>query len=150
MTEAERIACARSGDVIPVVVPQGGPRIAVAVFVTVVVAAVLRAHVVVGARDGRLAVVEDIIGGRLPRPHMATGRGPIQARARSHCREPVAAKASIYRGIGVTPLPAGVLTGPQVFDVTWRRQGRRDLFACSRNGHGNSGAGVRGSVMVWQ
>jgi hypothetical protein len=132
------------------VVSERWPRFAAAVLVTVVFGAVLRAHVVEGLGDGGLATLQDIVCRWLPRTRVTAARCTIQARARSDGCEPASPKAGVLGAVGVTPLPARVLTGPEVFDVTWRRQGRWDLFACSWNCHGDSWARVGGSVVVRQ
>jgi hypothetical protein len=124
------------------------PRFAAMVLITVVVA-MLR-HVFEGPRDGRLAAVEDNIGRGLPGTRIAAARSTVQARAGPDCRQPVTAKTRVLRAVCVTPLPSGVMAGSQVFNVTRRRQGRRDLLACSWNGHGDRGGVVRGAVVVRQ
>jgi hypothetical protein len=121
-----------------------------AAFVVSVLLAVFRAHIVEGQGDGGFAGPEVVIGRGLPRTRLGAGCSTIQARARSDCCEPVSAKASVPRTVGVTPLPAGVLTGADVFDVTRRRQGRRDGLAGSWDGHGDSWARLGCTVVVWQ
>lgn len=129
------------------VVPERGAR---AVLVAVVLDAVLGAHVVEGPGDGGLAAVtEQVVGRGLSRERLV-GRAAQQARARADGGQAVAAKARVARAVCVTPLPAGVLARPQVFDVTRRRQGRRDGVACSGNGHGNGRAGDGGAAVVRQ
>lgn len=131
------------------VVPERWPRFALAVLVAIMFDTVVGAHVVERPGDGGLpAIVEDIICRRLPRT--AAARSTIQARARSDCRKPVSAKASVPRTVRVTPLPARILPNAEVLDVTWRRQGWWSLFACSWDGHGDSWAGLRWAVVVWQ
>lgn len=63
-------------------------------------------------------------------PRVAACGSTVQARARSNCREPISAKTSVPWAVCVTPLPARVLPASKVFNVTWRRQGWWDLFAC--------------------
>jgi hypothetical protein len=132
------------------VVSERRPRFRVAVFVANVPQAVFIAHVVERAGDRGLPAFEDIVCRGLARPRVRAASSTVQARARPDCRQAVTAKASVSRAVGVTPLPARVLAGPQVFNVTWRRQGRRRrLVACSGNRHGDGRAG-RGSVVMWQ
>ena len=70
-------------------------------------------------------------------------------RTSSSRREPMPAKAAFFGIVCVTPLPAGIrLPGPEVLDVTWRRQGRRHSFACIWDGHGNGWAWVGGSLVA--
>lgn len=75
----------------------------------------------------------------------------IQARARLDSQA-VAAEASVSVTVSVTPLPARVVAGPKLFDnVTGWGQWRGHVFACSSwNGHGDSGAWMRGAAVVWQ
>jgi hypothetical protein len=140
----------RVGDVLPVITERR-PSFGAAVLVTNVLQAVFIAHVVEGAGDGGLPAFEDVVCRLLPRTRVRAASSTVQARARPHSCQAVTAKASVSRAVGVTPLPAGVLAGPQLFNVTWRRQGRRRrLVACSGNRHGDSRAGLRGSVVMWQ
>lgn len=138
----------KTEDVLPVV-SERRPGVGAA-FVVSVLLAVFRAHVVEGQGDGGLAGPEVVIGRGLPRTRLGAACSTIQARARSDCCKPVAAKASVPWTVGVTPLPAGVLAGPDVFNVTRWRQGRRDLFTGSRDGHGNSWARLGCAVVMWQ
>jgi hypothetical protein len=125
------------------VVSERRARFGAAVFITVVIAAVFRAHVVEGAGDGGLPAFEDIVCRGLPRTWVSAASSTVQARAWPDSCQAVTAKASVPRAICVTPLPAGVLATPQVFNVTWRRQGRRrGLIACPGNSHGDSRAGL--------
>jgi hypothetical protein len=142
--------CPGSGNLLPVV-SERWARFGAAVFITVVIATVFRAHVVEGAGDGWLPTSEDMVCRRLPRTWVSAASSTVQARARPDSCQAVTAKASVPRAICVTPLPAGVLASPQVFNVTWRRQGRRrSLVACPGDGHGDSRAGLRRSVVMWQ
>lgn len=93
-----------------------------------------------------LAAFEIIGGRRDPLTRVAAARnGAKQAGARPNGT----AEASVLGPVDVLPLPAGVLAGAHV-DVTGRRQGGRDLFACSRDGHCDSWTWVGGAAVVWQ
>lgn len=95
-------------------------------------------------------MTEDVVDRWFPRARLiAAGPTAQQARARPDGCQPVAAKASIPRTVCVTPLPARILAASKV-DVTWRRQGRWNLFSRSRNSHGDRWTGARGPVVVWQ
>jgi hypothetical protein len=87
--------------------------------------------------------MENVVSRSVPGVHLGMS-STIQARARPDGREAIAAKPRVLWAIGVTPLPAGVLTGPQLLNVTGRRQGRRDGVSCVGNGHGGRWARVRG------
>jgi hypothetical protein len=132
------------------VVSERRPRLAVAVLVAVVFETVFRAHVVERPRDGRLPAFEDIVRGGMPRTRVGAVGPTMQARARSDSRQAAAVQASVPGTIGVTPLPAGVLSSSEVPNVTRRRQGRWDVVACSGNSHGDSWARMRSAVVVWQ
>jgi hypothetical protein len=112
--------CSGVGDVLPVITERR-PRFGATVFVTNVLQAVLIAHVVEGAGDGGLPAFEDVVCRGLPRPWVRAASSTVQARARPHGCQAVTAEASVSRVVGVTPLPAGVVAGPQVLNVTWRR-----------------------------
>lgn len=85
----------------------------------------------------------------MPRTRAVAVGSTIQARARSDGRQ-IAAKASVPGTIGVTPLPARILSSSEVLNVTRRRQGGWDLIACSWNGHGDSWTWLRAAMVVWQ
>lgn len=86
-------------------------------------------------------MAKQVVGGWFARVRLAGASSTVQARARPDGRQAVAAKASVPGAVGNTPLPARVLAASQAVEVTWRRQGRRDVCACSRDGHGDSRTG---------
>jgi hypothetical protein len=132
------------------VVSERWPRFAAAFFVTDVFGAVLGAHVVEGLGNGGVATLQDMVCRQLPRMRVLAARSTVQARARSDSRKSATTKAGVLGTVRVTPLPARVLTGPEMFKVTRRRQGRRDLVACSWDCHGDGWARVGGAVVVRQ